>query len=74
MRLGIKKGDHILVMLPNGLEILYSWFGAAKIGAVEVPVNINLKGNTLLHVINDSRARYMILFLPAPVPHGGQVC
>lgn len=61
LSLGVRKGDHILVMLPNGLEILYSWFGAAKIGAVEVPVNINFKGDTLLHVINDSRAKYLII-------------
>jgi len=59
--LGVGKGDHLLVMLPNGPEILYSWFGAAKIGAVEVPVNFNLKGHTLLHVINDSRARHLII-------------
>lgn len=59
--IGIAKGDNLLIMLPNGLEIIYSWFGAAKIGAVEVPVNFNLKGNTLLHIINDSRADTMII-------------
>ena len=60
-QIGIAKGDNLLIMLPNGLEIVYSWFGAAKIGAVEVPVNFNLKGNTLLHIINDSRADTMII-------------
>ncbi len=61
LNLGMKQGDHILIMLPNGFEILYSWFGSAKIGVVEVPVNFNLKGNPLLHIINDSRAKVMII-------------
>jgi crotonobetaine/carnitine-CoA ligase len=61
MGMGVRKGDHVLLMLPNGPEIIYSWFGMSKMGAVEVPVNVNLKGNTLLHVLNDSRARYMIV-------------
>lgn len=61
LKLGVEKGDHLLVMLPNGLESLYSWFGAAKIGVVDVPVNVNFKGAPLLHVIKDSRARCMII-------------
>lgn len=58
---GVNKGDRVLIMFPNGIEILYCWFGTSKIGGVEVPVNFNLKGNTLLHIINDSGAKIMMI-------------
>ena len=34
---GVSKGDKVSIMLPNRPEFLHVWFGAAKIGAVEVP-------------------------------------
>jgi crotonobetaine/carnitine-CoA ligase len=42
--LGVKHGDKVAIMLPNCPEFLYIWFGLNKIGAVEVPINVALKG------------------------------
>ena len=47
--LGIKHGDKVAIMLPNCPEFLYAWFGLNKIGAVEVPINVALKGQGLAY-------------------------
>jgi crotonobetaine/carnitine-CoA ligase len=54
LALGIKQGDKVAIMLPNCPEFLYAWFGLNKIGAVEVPINVALKGNGLAYQIVQS--------------------
>lgn len=54
LELGVVKGDKVAIMLPNCPEFLYTWFGLNKIGAVEVPINVALKGNGLIHQIVQS--------------------
>ncbi len=54
LELGIQKGDMVAIMLPNCPEFLYTWFGLNKIGAVEVPINVALKGAGLVHQIVQS--------------------
>ncbi|MFT5350645.1 MAG: crotonobetaine/carnitine-CoA ligase [Planctomycetota bacterium] len=52
--LGIKKGDKVALMLNNCVEFLFSWFGLNKIGAVEVPINVALKGEGLIYQVVQS--------------------
>lgn len=55
-------------MLPNCLEFTYAWFASSRIGVVEVPVNTAYLGYFLSYVLNNSRARMMVIdacFLPA---------
>ncbi|WP_164553293.1 AMP-binding protein [Brevibacillus marinus] len=59
--MGVKADDRVLVMLPNSLEILYSWFAINLAGAVEVPINIHYKGAYLVHEANDCEARIAIV-------------
>ena len=54
LALGVKPGDKVAVMLPNCPEFLYTWFGCNKIGAVEVPINVALKGAGLAYQIDQS--------------------
>ena len=54
LSLGIKKGDKVAIMLNNCVEFLYSWFGLNKIGAIEVPINVALKGEGLIYQIIQS--------------------
>jgi crotonobetaine/carnitine-CoA ligase len=54
LALGVKPGDKVAIMLPNCPEFLYSWFGLNKIGAVEVPINVALKGDGLTYQIDQS--------------------
>ena len=60
-RQGVSKGDTVLLMFNDGVEILIAWIALAKIGAMEVPVNTQLKGNVLAHIINDSCASIILM-------------
>jgi len=55
-RLGIAKGDKVVVHLPNCPQFLFAWFGLASIGAVTVPSNIENHHAELGHVISFSDA------------------
>jgi len=48
-------------MLPNCPDFIYIWFGLAKIGAVEVPINTNYKGEFLRHIIDQSDSRMLVI-------------
>ncbi len=61
LSLGIKKGDKVSVMLNNCPEYLYSWFGLAKIGAVDSPTNTSYKGDGLRHLITNSDAKALVV-------------
>lgn len=58
---GIRKGDKVAVMLGNGPEFLYVWFGLAKIGAIMVPINTANRGDSLAYVLDHSKARAIFL-------------
>jgi crotonobetaine/carnitine-CoA ligase len=58
---GIVKGDKISIMLPNCPEYLHLWFGSAKIGAIEVPINTSYKGEFLRHVIDQSDSKLLVI-------------
>ncbi|HEY1780376.1 MAG TPA: AMP-binding protein [Roseiarcus sp.] len=52
--LGIGKGDHVAVMLPNCPEFFWTIWGLGKIGAVAVPLNIAARGELLRYFIVQS--------------------
>ncbi len=54
LKLGVKHGDKVAIMLPNCAEFLYPWFALNKIGACEVPVNVALKGQGLSYQMTQS--------------------
>lgn len=58
---GIKRGDHVAVMLPNCPEFPLTWLALAKLGAVMVPTNINYQPHDLEYVLNDSDASALVI-------------
>ena len=52
--LNIEKGDRIALFFPNQLEFLYALFGAMRIGAVPVLINIELPLETCSYIAQDS--------------------
>jgi carnitine-CoA ligase len=58
-KLGLHKGDKINLHLPNCLEFLYLWFGAAKIGVVVMPTNILSVPAELEYLVNHSGSRFI---------------
>jgi crotonobetaine/carnitine-CoA ligase len=66
-RFGVQKGDTIAVMLPNCADYVVVQFGVAKTGAIQVPINIQAKGDLLAHFLNNSGAKVVLTdrqFLP----------
>ncbi|MGZ8445597.1 MAG: benzoate-CoA ligase family protein, partial [Candidatus Binatia bacterium] len=59
--LGIEIENRVLVILPDSPEFAYSFFGAIKIGAVAVPTNPWMFAKDYEYLINDSRARALIV-------------
>ena len=59
-RLGVGPGDRVATMLPSSAAYLSVWHGIVWTGAVDVPVNTELKGTFLLHVLRDCGARVLV--------------
>ena len=58
--LGIGKGDHVALMLPNGPEFPVSYFAVVSLGAVAVTLNIQSTAHELKHLLGDSDAVALI--------------
>ena len=69
---GVTRGDRVLILLPDSPEFIAAFFGAAKIGAIAVPVNPFARAADYHHYIENSESRAAIVhrealaeFLPA---------
>src|SRR5581483_11494887 len=58
--LGIEQGDRIATLSPNRPELLELFYGLAKTGAAQVPLNAFIKGEFLRHQLGQSRASVLI--------------
>jgi crotonobetaine/carnitine-CoA ligase len=59
--LGVAAGDCVATMLDSNLDYVLSWFGIAWAGGVEVPVNTELRGVFLEHVLAESGASVLVV-------------
>src|SRR5881409_1780281 len=69
---GVSRGDRVLIALPDSAEFVAAFFGAAKIGAIAVPVNPFARSSDYIHYLENSETRAAIVhsesiaeFLPA---------
>src|SRR6266568_4540066 len=69
---GVSRGDRVLIVLPDSAEFVAAFFGAAKIGALAVPVNPFARSSDYIHYIENSEPQAAIVhsetlgeFLPA---------
>ncbi|XVQ09950.1 AMP-binding protein [Spirillospora sp. CA-255316] len=62
--LGVARGHHVGVMLPNCADFVPLIFALARLGAVAVPINIAYKGELLRHVLASSGSRWLIADAP----------
>lgn len=49
--LGVTAGDHVGLLLPNGIDYLAAFFGIARLGAVIVPINARYKVHELRDLV-----------------------
>lgn len=58
--LGVRPGDHVALMMGNGIDFVRAWAGIGRLGAVSVLLNTELQGVFLEHQLNNSGARLAI--------------
>jgi benzoate-CoA ligase len=74
-KLGVQREERVALLLLDTPDFAYCFFGGIKIGAVPVPINTLLKPAEYEYMLNDSRARIIIVsveLLPqiAAIPKG----
>ena len=57
---GLNPGDHVAVMLPNGIQFPLSYFGILYAGMSVVPFNILLTSDEVQYHIEDSESKLLI--------------
>ncbi|MCI2418338.1 long-chain fatty acid--CoA ligase [Saccharopolyspora sp. K220] len=60
--LGLRRGDKVVVQLPNVPQFLFAYFGILKAGLVMVPVNPLLRAGELAYHLTDSDAVLLVTF------------
>ncbi|EED34282.1 acetate--CoA ligase [Luminiphilus syltensis NOR5-1B] len=63
-RLGLKKGDIALVMIPKRIEAYQTYIAALKLGIVVIPCSEMLREKELDYRINHSGAKAIISYFP----------
>jgi len=64
---GIRKGEAVSLLMPNGAEYVIAYFACWKLGAIAGPINSLLKAHEIEYVISDSEAKALMVhsdFLP----------
>src|SRR6266480_5744042 len=59
--LGIDLEQRVALLLLDSPQFAAAFFGAIKIGAVAVPINTMLRPNDYVYMLNDSRARVLLI-------------
>lgn len=59
-KLGVARGDHVAVWLPNGREALVTFYAINYLGGVFVPFNTAYRGAILEHVLTNSDAKVLV--------------
>ncbi|HDQ04808.1 MAG TPA: long-chain-fatty-acid--CoA ligase [Deltaproteobacteria bacterium] len=65
--LGVKRGDRIIIQMPNCPEVLESFYACWRMGAVIVPINFLMNDEEISYIYKDSGAKAVITsmdFLP----------
>jgi long-chain acyl-CoA synthetase len=57
---GIRKGDVVSLLLPNGVEYVIAYFACFKLGALAGPVNSLLKSEEMAYVVGNSEAKVFL--------------
>ena len=58
---GIQPGDVCAMALENRPDFFFCWFGLTKIGAVTAFINYHLKGRALLHALQATSAKAVVI-------------
>lgn len=60
-KLGVQKGDRVAYLAPNSVEMLEGFYGVFQLGAIMVPLNIRLKPDDYLFILNHSESKILLV-------------
>lgn len=66
--LGVGVGDHVVVVLPNGIEFLRAWLGTILAGGIAVAVNPRAADSELPAVLGEIQPQLVITTDGRPLP------
>lgn len=58
--LGMKKGDHTAVLLPNSMDTLLCYFSIIKVGGTVIPINPLYTPREIAFLLNNSEAKVLL--------------
>lgn len=58
--LGLNKGDGVMLLIPNSLELLISHFAVIRAGAIAVPLNVMYQQREIRYIGRQTHARMII--------------
>jgi acyl-CoA synthetase (AMP-forming)/AMP-acid ligase II len=58
--LGVKRGDHIALLIPNSVEYAEALFGVALAGCVAVPLNARLRAAEIGYIIENAEVGVLL--------------
>lgn len=61
LKMGIKKGDVVLIDLPNVPQFIISFFGIVRIGAIANPIIPLNRFTEIVHQVNDSKGKMLVI-------------
>lgn len=61
LELGVEIEQRVALLLFDSPQFAAAFFGAIKIGAVSVPVNTGLRPDDYVYILNDSRAKVLLI-------------
>jgi benzoate-CoA ligase len=68
---GVLPEQRVAIVLPDGVEFVAAFLGAMKIGAVPVPLNTAARPNELRFMLENSRARALVVHATLAEPVSG---
>lgn len=60
-RLGLAKGGKVALLARNSAAFVETWFAAAKLGALYVPINTEYKGEVLRYQLNHAEVTHLVI-------------
>ena len=58
--LGVRRQDHVVLALRNRWELVTSWYGLMKLGAIATPINYRFSSGEIGYCVKDAEAKVFI--------------
>lgn len=58
--LGVRRQDHVVLALRNRGELITSWYGLMKLGAIATPINYRFSPGEIAYCVKDAEAKVFV--------------